>query len=310
MLDFRSVLEVCKYLSACDVLVSVEAVCSLWKEASNTRELWTDLCERDGYWEFCHYENRKKAYEIEATMYRMTVVKEDALTVFDCKSNQWVSKTLSRRLGKAVDMTVTLWKYSVVCTGGFRGNSVYLISLKGAVTELAELRTPRYRHGLIAIEDTAYAFGGLNQCALRSSECLHLQSPHSWADLPDMYATHHSFNPFAVKDSVYIWGGYTPRVEVFSLEKQVFTLVGVFQGSECRGEQCAVVNDDYFYLITPNQHMKGRTSDLKVEVQFHSGIEKVYSQAPPIFTSGSVFTLWQGRIYSINFASGQRTTRH
>jgi hypothetical protein len=309
MLDFRSVLEVNKFLPTADVLKGSEQVCGLWRRASTANELWTDLTERDGFIEFAsNTEGKKLAYEMEIRAYRMVILEEYRITRYDCKRKKWTRQQLTMEVGKAEDMTLAMWGHIVVCCGGFRRYSAYLISFTGAVTLLPDMITPRYRHGVVVDQGQVYAFGGMNQCGLCCCEVLSLSSLQQWQRLPDMRFAHHSFSPFTVNGLVYIWGGGTPRVETFSLESRRFTVIGIEDITQCLGEQCAVVKDNQLYLVTTERKMIGSTGDFKLKVQYHRNIDKLYSQASPILYQGHLFTLWQGHIYSLNLATGHRGT--
>lgn len=88
MLDFRSVLEVNKFLPTANVLNSSEQVCSLWRRASTANELWTDLTERDGFVEFTNNsEGKKSAYEMEIRAYQTPAVA--AATRYAIRSSQF-----------------------------------------------------------------------------------------------------------------------------------------------------------------------------------------------------------------------------
>ena len=310
MQDFRCVLEVNKFSAAADVLKGSESVCRLWNRASTANELWADLAERDNFTEFSHFECRKAAYELEIKAYRLVALDEHQLTVYNCKRKKWIRQALATEVIKATDMTLAMWGNQVVCCGGFRRYSAYLISLSGEVAILPDMLTPRYRHGTVIEQGRLYAFGGLNQCGLRCCETLSLSSPQLWERLPDMRFVHHSFSPFTVRGLVYIWGGGTPRVETFSLDSGLFTVIGVEEYMQSPGEQCAIVKDGTLYLVATNFRITGKTADFKLSIKFHNNMDKLYSQACPVLCNGLLFTLWQGVIYSLDFAGGHRIAVH
>lgn len=310
MQDFRCVLEVSKFSTAADVLKGAEAVCRLWSRASTANELWADFAERDHFTEFCHLGSKKEAYELEVKAYRIVVLKDWQITVYNCKRKKWIRKGLTTEVSRAMDMTLALWGDQVVCCGGFRRNSAYLIGLSGKVTVLPDMLTPRYRHGIVIEQVQLYVFGGINQCGLCCCEALSLHSPRQWEPLPDTRFVHHSFSPFTVKNWVYIWGGGTPRVEVFNLDSQQFTVIGTEAYTQFPGEQCAVVKDDRLYLVTTNCRMTGKTVNFQMSIQHHPNLDKVYSQTCPVLCNGHLFTLWQGVVYRLDFAGGHRIAVH
>jgi len=76
------------------------------------------------------------------------------------------------------------------------------------------------------------------------------------------------------------------------------------------GEQCAIVKDGILYLVATNFRITGKTADFKLSIKFHNNMDKLYSQACPVLCNGLLFTLWQGVIYSLDFAEGHRIAVH
>ena len=248
-------LEVCKWLSAFDVLQAAWAS-SLWEKVTATPELWWELCRSAGF-SVPSSEHPRDGYKrLSNSMKTLVIVRPSLVRSFSIKKLRWSEV---RRMGKKLQVdefssAIILPDGSVLCCGGSLGapwRTAYRLALQGEVQPISDMVIPRGGHGLAVCGKAIYAFGGCggNSCEAIEWEPLETLSKRTWKRIPNMLSVRCYFAPLAADPLIYLCGGFTDTCEVFNCETVTYELLNVSL-PEC-SEVCAVLGDWEIILLSP-----------------------------------------------------------
>ena len=220
--SYRAVMEVLKMLPASWVLRSASVTSRLWAHISQQDELWTELLEELSTSEPLYLPTglpRKRNFQLQArSRHHLALFREQELLLFNCRTEAWRVLSL-KRFTPAIHCKATfmLCGEMIGCGGldivGTQGKEMELgaVSLAFRVNiETGELKpTPdmlerRHSHGLVALGDSAFVFGGSNEQPLKSAEVYRLGA---WYSLPNMHCHRRIFTPIVNGTRIFLLGG-------------------------------------------------------------------------------------------------------
>lgn len=270
-MQYREVLEVCKWLSAVDVLrISWTSV--VWAKAADSEELWTLLAD---HFELKKGEPAKLGFRrLTQAMNSLVVMRPTEMRIFSVKQQTWVGSSKLREQVQVDDFTSTVFlpDASLLCCGGSLGTpwrSAYRVEREGSVQALSSLVIPRSGHGLAVCGKWVFAFGG---CGGASSEALEWEPldsiPHrNWKRLSNMLAVHSYFSPCVLRQLVYLCGGFTDICEVFDSKQQVYRVLAAWLPES--SEVCAVLHDNELLILTPRFSSRLNIKSLQLQTEPH-----------------------------------------
>ena len=271
MRQYREVLEVCKWLSAADVLRH-SWTSAVWAKAGDSEELWQLLA---AHFHLEPGEHAKTCFRrLAQAQNTLVIVRPTEMKVFSVRQRQWIlSNQLSQRL--QVDdftSTILLPDASIMCCGGSLGKpwrSAYRVLIGGIAQSLNSLTFPRSGHGMAVCDKSVFAFGG---CGGASSEAiewapLHTFPQQSWRRLPNMLAVRSYFTPCVLRHLIYLCGGFTDSCELFDSQRQSYRALAVWLPES--SEMCAVMMQQQLVLLSPRYTSRLNLRSLELESEAH-----------------------------------------
>ena len=272
MQQYREVLEVCKWLSAVDVLRHTWTSV-VWAKAADSEELWQLLAS---HFQLKPDEHPKTGFRrLAQALNSLAIVRPNEVRVFSVRQKRW---TESSRLSQHLQVddftsTVILPDASLLCCGGSLGSpwrSAYRVFAGGLAQPINSLLMPRSGHGLAVCEQTVYAFGG---CGGGSSEALKWAPLDSlalrnWRRLPNMLTARSYFTPCVLRRIIYLCGGFTDCCEVFDSERESYRVLAVWLPES--SEVCAVLTQHELLLLTPRFTSRLNIRSLELESVKHA----------------------------------------
>lgn len=270
-MQYREVLEVCKWLGAEDVLRHIWTS-HMWAKAADSEELWELLAAR---FQLNQGEHPKTGFRRLTQAFKsLVIVRPTEVRIFSVRQKRWTeSNRLSQRL--QVDdftSTILLPDASILCCGGSLGapwRSAYRVLIGGLAQPLSSLLIPRSGHGLAVCERMVCAFGG---CGGGSSEALEWAplnslALRSWRRLPNMLTARSYFTPCVVRRMIYLCGGFTDCCEVFDSERESYRVLAVWLPES--SEVCAVLEQHELLLLSPRFTSRLNLRSLELESVKH-----------------------------------------
>ena len=110
----------------------------------------------------------KTPVQVPQPAFQLASVTEDSLCFFNFVTNAWRERVaLEEKIQVCWNSTwVVLADGSILCCGGYDGQAlqvwrcVYILSGSGSVQRRADMSVPRFAHGVVAMEQRVYVFGG------------------------------------------------------------------------------------------------------------------------------------------------------
>lgn len=306
-MEYRSVLEVCKFSAPADILQELGAVCSNWAKACASDELWFSYLEIRGY-----PANPILAFSPKAWFsylnYRaccIPLVRRDYFALFFCRKSQWSASVplLAPIQADQVSASTILPDGSLLCCGG--GNwrteaswdSAYRLLSDGRVIQLKDLCQAREAHGILCCLSSVYVFGGdtnagppvLSGERLAIGDIQTLQD-RSWTLLLNMNFGHSYFTPALYRGLVYLCGGYSNTSEVFNPLDDLFSVVAMrlTDPEHCwevvKGEELIIVTGYKMHVL------KGLAGSQRLHRKPGYSRDE-YSSVPPVLIGNIAFRL-------------------
>lgn len=215
-------MEVLKMLPAATVLRGVSVTSGLWARISLQDELWTELLEELSVSEPLYLPlglPRKRVYQLQArSRHHLALFREQELLLFNCRTETWRVLPL-RRFTPAIHCKATfmLTGELIGCGGldivGSQSKEMELGAVSaafrvnietGEVRQAKDMLERRHSHGVVALGDAVFVFGGATEQLLKSAE---VYSANTWRSLPNMHAFHRLFSPLVHGTHIYLLGG-------------------------------------------------------------------------------------------------------
>jgi len=293
----RCCLELLKWVSPRDLLLTVSQLSTFWFALTETNELWQVLVEED-----CITPDPEISSPKEAFRYcrrTLALISPCSLYSFAPSTLSWRSQPLSIRV--QVDYS-SAWaltpECAFICTGGGRASleffpSAYKIRQSGAVRTLSALRDARLLHGTIAIYGYCYVFGGLEDSGVTDSvEKIRLERVvcEEWSRVGSMRDRRFSFTPCAWKERVYLAGGMTKLVEVFHPVSERFECLSVFV---CETSAVASTLEGCLVVLTHDALYKENSNKLIKKLRPRPG--NISGNMSPYISKGSMWFIQAGK---------------
>ena len=306
-MEYRCVLEVCKFAEPRELVGALALVSRRWKQACDSDELWYVLIETRGYRPPQVLMSPKTWFRYLNNQFSsLPCIRKDHFTLFHCRKSEWSApiRLLSVIQADQVTASVVLPEGSLLCCGG--GNwktdstwdTAYRVMGDGKVEQLKPMQQAREAHGIVCCKDWVYVFGG--DCdpgprIIRTGEKLHLGDistlkDRDWSILRNMCHHHSYFTPALYQELIYLCGGYCARTEVFDPRNDSFRGIGLKLVNPEHAwsvvyEEKLVVVAGYRLHIYNRQHGRGR---LQIKPNF---LLDEYSGVPPILFNHTVYRL-------------------
>lgn len=219
--SFRAVLEVAKFLEPVEVLQNYEKVAVLFTRAANAEELWLSFINtaNPNIGRINLSVESAKTYYLREFFKKLPELSCEALKIYYLPYRKPIIRLLSRPI--RIDpgsIYLFLPDSRVFLCGGVLNLTYVIDSHSGSVSEAAPMLVQRSHPGLISVDGSVYAFGGLrDSTSLRRAE----KWKSEWGDLPKMSFSHDSFAPCSLNASVFLFTSH--GCEVFRVRTQVFS---------------------------------------------------------------------------------------
>ena len=308
--SYRTVLEVLKYLSPGQVLVSP---CSRnWHRACESPELWILLLDQASPAPLPPSSLSPKAQyrKLQASRACRHLLRPSQLSTFHCPTATWqpsiaLSAPIKFDLSSAL---ASLYDCSLfACGGGVETSTAwataYRISEAGAVTPLPPMRSEATFPGVINVTAYVYVFGGKSQFSTHKTAARYnLQG--GWEPLPDMLTARSTFNPCCDGQTIYLCGGETPKIDLFDLSSSSFLQLDLTLSSfdsvstvYISGTVVCVTSTEIITLQSTGKAATHRTG-----VDFGT----VWGNECPVVGKNWVYLPWGQLMQQFDLKSGQR----
>ena len=245
-------------------------------------------------------------------------VRPDLIALFDCESKEWTkSVELNRHLNVSnFSATCFLRNGHVFACGGNPGGvsvmDTYDVDIEtGVVGKLADMKTARHGHGVLAYYNVVFVFGGYNTTTIAAlSTCeKYVFRISDWIPLKHEMITAHSwFNPAIYRHLVYICGGnQVVSCEVFDPSTEKFT--GLPMVLPDVGNTRSVISNDQLIVLSWNKIC--RLNLANEETEFTIGTHFTYAtwgaMSPIVSGPEVLFVAFNnGAVRCVSVSTGQK----
>ena len=185
----------------------------------------------------------------------------------------------------------------------------FTLNRLGTVELLSGMLEARRFHGLILWNQSAYVFGGFikqnnDKIHLKSSEKLQLLGVSQWKEVPSMPFGRSTFNPCQWNCSIWLCGGGTPSIDVFSPYSETYQSILTLQDcaatfSFVRGEELVV------FARTTHVSIRKTVGSWQINTAKHPFVEP-QALTLPVLWQDQVYLVQTGRLLAINAYDGRR----
>ena len=295
--SYRSALEVAKWLSAKDCLVSV-SVSATWWRVCESSELWLVFLEG----RLCAPDpglSPKAFFRCHRNPLPLLTPKHLHLYIPDTRVWQTLPLSISIPTARTSSWVVAPAGYFLV-SGGFQGTG-YLVNSRevkttafqvhqsGLVVPVQSMLYRRMSHGMIVVNNTCYVFGGHNGFdAMTATEKLSLgclTAKTEWVAMQAMLGPRYCCNPCEYHGAVYLVGGVTFDSELFHPLTETFEAIEL---NVAMGNSCAVVRQDELVVLLPTEiYRKDREGWRKTQREQQAA----YGNLKPVLRDGKCWML-------------------
>lgn len=290
----RSIIEVLKFTSAEDVLLSGCLVCSLWTSAAANSELCSLYIEQHPTWLTYRLPNESLSslYQRLANHSLLYSLSHRQIQSFDCLSSQFlppipldISIPCDTRSAIAVstDSACIYW-----CGGGINPHPRTYKYENSLITRLGNMQDPRNIHSLVYFDKKLYVFGGNSGNRLLSSAEI---MKEGWKSLGNMRFKRAGFNACVLKDFIYLIGGYTDRCEAFSMVFLTYSTLN-FSLPQNNSQSCVAITASNVLIIATKGYLttlnlnngEEERREMKETQQMH-----LWSCSAPVVKAGKLY---------------------
>lgn len=218
---YRPLLEVLRFLAFPDVLLC-SLVCSSWRRAADSNELWQCIGSTHGLESISKLEFCGAVYQSS-----LFVSKHRLFGVYNCILGTWRRISIEKRIhfSHSRSHVVLPNGLMVICGGTHKHVYTYHLLTK-QLKEVKPMIKRRQNPGLCCVDDFVYAFGGNFSESFSSCEKLSLQQ-WTWAEMPDMLVPRARVNPCRSGKVVFLCGGTSESLdcEQYDILRNEFTLL-------------------------------------------------------------------------------------
>ena len=229
----RCVLEVLKWTPVRDLLLHTPIISSLWRNSSDSDELWVVLCELYDFETVRPQSSSSKAFfKSQLLTDCLYCVANGAIQTYSIRMARWYPIVpLSVDIPFNLLSSLVLVARSLIATGVQHPAAGQCASISldtGTVTELPSMLDPRYRHSSLYYRSCVYVFGGTinERMVTKQAEKLAVYTDQCWARLPDIPVEVSFAGVCRNGASAYLCGGWLSQSCIlFDLRSEVFTLL-------------------------------------------------------------------------------------
>lgn len=220
----RVILEVLKFSSASDILVSLSCVSGDWAKLANCGEVWFALLNTETSVSSLP---AKQQFRLVHTCF-LPIVSSNALLKFTVLSRSWQSVRLSEpvSINRFASIVLTIDR-EVFVTGTSRVPDTYRISpSSGLVSLLAPLLMHRGNMAVIRYQANIYAFAGFRNGQSTSAAEVYMYGRQQWRQLLSCFRSRAALNAAENQGEIYLVGGCeASTVECFNTTTETYRLL-------------------------------------------------------------------------------------
>jgi len=197
----------------------------------------------------------------------------------------------------------------VICVGGSNSDLCYLLEEQKdlwKVTALQSMKAGRGRFGLVVLEGDVLVIGGWSRGkALKECEKLNVVGnieESSWKSIADMKHPRYELNPCVYKSEVYVAGGHSLHIEIYTPRSDRFRLISAELRSSC--PTISLVFEGQLLILVGEETLR-LAADNTVSTDWKRQNYVSWSQSPPLVFEDRLYIVERGSLKVLVLPDGR-----